>query len=199
MKKILSAAAALLLLTCSATAADEGGRFLVGGRWMTAGSGWCKYLGLGELLRVSFEDSGTLTFHTVMSGDTEVLKSVDIDVKLYVSKLKLTLLDDVISYDLPEPGLVLSRDWRPTVNEPLELPEMRREKLTAKLAIVSEKGGTLLISGTDPKEIYEVWSSNAMWREGSEPPEIPDGGSGCRTGALWAVCALAAYLRRHGW
>ncbi len=180
-------------LGASAFASD----YRIGGMWLTQGTGYAKK----GALRVDLEDKGWLDVITTVSGDLETITAYRVYGELTASKLGINAwsYQNEITLGVPVP----IEDFNPSMSEPFRLPSITIDKLTYTLVLTSVYSGTLELTGYVDIDVVgecEVHANNALWKQGTERPDIPDEGSGCSAGAAGGLAALfvlaGAFLRR---
>jgi hypothetical protein len=159
----------------------------VGGRWLLEGGGFAQK----DILRVELTDEGVLDIQTQVEDGVRYVLGYSVDLWLDASKLGINAWEYSKTVSLQPPIPIPELD--PTLNDPFELPPVTVEKMTYKVAFTSTTSGTVYIYGNLDIDVVgevEIDSASAIWKEGTEKPDIPEMTSGCNTGIAWMALAL---------
>jgi hypothetical protein len=175
-KGTVLAAAAVLFLFSKAAFAD----YDVGGSWLLEGGGYAQK----SILRVELTDDGVLDIQTQVEDGVRYVLGYSVNLWLNASKLGINAwkYSKTVSLQIPVPIPELD----PTLNDPFELPPVTVDKLTYAVAFTTTTSGTVNIYGKLDIDVVgevEINSASAIWKEGTEKPDIPDVASGCNAGA----------------
>lgn len=169
----------------------------ISGRWLLEGGGYAEK----GVLRVELEDEGHLDVHTSTESGDQYLTGYTVKVTLDASKLGINAWEYSDTVTLPRPVRIPELD--PTTNEPFELPAVTVDGLTYKVTFTSTTSGTVEIYGSLDMDVVgtvNIDSMSAIWKEGTEKPDIEDMSSGCNAGfsvvGLLALFSLAGLKRR---
>lgn len=189
---VLMVIGALLLMAGAAFAEYD-----ISGRWLLEGTGYAEKGGL----RVSLEDEGYLDINTETTDGVQYLTGYDVKVTLDASKLGINAWEYKNSVTLQTPVKIPELD--PTTNEPFELPAVTVDGMTYQITFTTTESGTIKIYGdldVDTVGTVEINSESAIWKEGTEKPDIPDMSSGCNAGmslgVLLTLLPLVGLYRR---
>ncbi len=190
MRKILMGFLAASILFLSIGNAFAG--YDMSGRWLLEGGGYAEK----GILRVELKVDGYMDLLTKTEGDTQVITGYLLKVKLNASKLGINAWDysDTVTLKTPIPV----PDLDPTLNKPFELPAVTVDGLTYKITFTSTTSGSVKIYGyldVDKVGSVEINSESAIWKEGTEKPNIKDETSGCNAGVLPLFAVLFLFPR----
>lgn len=176
-----------LLFVVPAQAAD----YRIGGTWLTEGGGFIEK----GFLRVSLSDKGWLKVITTYENGVETITGYEVWAELTATDLDINAWDyrNTITLGTPIPV----EDFNPSMSDPFKLPPITFDELTYTLELTSVYSGTLKLRGyvdIDVAGRCEVNATNAIWKQGSEKPPIPNESSGCNAGAVLPMAALLAGL-----
>ena len=191
--KSLLFALLLMVFAVPVQAAD----YRIGGTWLTEGGGFIEK----GVLRVSLTDSGWLEVITTYEDGLETITGYEVYGKLDASKLGVNAwsYQNTITLGTPIPV----RDFNPSMSDPFKLPAITVDDLTYTLELTSVTSGTLKLRGYVDIDVVgrcEVNADNAIWKQGTTKPDIPDSESGCNVGGalplvLLGVAAVVARRR----
>jgi hypothetical protein len=173
----LIAAAALLLFATTAFADYD-----ISGRWLLEGGGFAEK----GVLRVELTDEGVLDIRTQLEDEVRHVAGYNVRLRLDASKLGISAWEYSKAMDLT-PSIPIP-DLNPTVNDPFKLPPVTIDGLTYEVTFTSITSGTVKIYGNLDVDVagkVEIDSVSAIWKEGTEKPDIPDMSSGCNSGIVW--------------
>jgi hypothetical protein len=147
-----------------------------------------------DFVRVELTDDGYLDIQTGMVDDVRHVLGYSVLFRLNASKLGINAWEYTktvtLEYPVPLPEL------HPTVNKPFKLPPVTVDDLTYGVVFTSITSGTVDISGkldVDVVGAVGIDSASAIWKEGTEKPDIPDKSSGCNAGMagmIWMIPGL---------
>ena len=176
-------AALLLAIAMPAQAAD----YRIGGTWQTEGGGFIEK----GVLRVSLTDAGWLKVITTYEGGVETITGYEVYGELEASRLGVNAWSyrNTITLGTPIP----IKDFNPSMSDPFKLPPITIDDLTYTLELTSVTSGTLKLRGYVDVDVVgrcEVNADNAIWKQGTPKPDIPDSESGCNAGATLPAAAI---------
>lgn len=194
---------AIALMMVGSILLPAGGAFAeydVGGRWLLEGTGYAEK----DILRVELEDEGYLDIDTETKDGVQYLTGYDVKVTLDASKMGINAWEYANTVTLQTPVKIPELD--PTTDDfdgPFELPPVSVDGMTYQVTLKSITSGTIAIYGdlnVDTVGTVEINSESAIWKEGTEKPDIPDMRSGCNAGMasvfLLTLIPLAGLYRR---
>jgi hypothetical protein len=137
---------------------------------------------------------GTLDIQTQTENDDRYFLGFSLAMRLDASRLNINTwkYSKVVVLDIP----VKLPELSPTTNEPFELPPVPVDDLVCEVTFTSTTSGTVKIYGYIDVDVVgrvEIDSESAIWKEGSQKPDIPDKTSGCNAG-LWGSLAVLGVL-----
>lgn len=174
--------AALFLALCGAAclATAEPVSYDVAGRWLLEGEGYGD-----KSVRVQLSLDGHLDIRTEIVGERRYITGYDLWIRINASRLDIKTWSETYSEELSVP--ILLPELRPTLNSPLVLPAVKtKDGLIYQVTLTSVSSGTVKIYGTIDLDVIgatEINSECALWKEGTERPDIEDLSSGCSVGA----------------
>ncbi|MBQ7543762.1 MAG: hypothetical protein IJT02_02355 [Synergistaceae bacterium] len=212
-RKILLAAAAVMLL-CSSSIAED---YDISGGWNLAGTGFVEK----EFLRVSLELEGDMHLTTsttqevldnaasrdlvrqeypdspdILSGDLKFLTAYEIDLKITATELDIKAWSDHLPNYIRIP--VPLPEMRPSNSHPYELPVYAyNDGLTYRVTLTSTTSGKVRITGYVDLDVVgktELNSDCTVWKYGTQRPTLEEEtDSGCNSGfgALMMLLLLA--------
>ncbi|MDR2174931.1 MAG: hypothetical protein LBO82_03225 [Synergistaceae bacterium] len=185
-KMVLTAAAVLFLFAETAFAAYD-----ISGKWLLEGGGYAKK----DVLRVELTDEGALDIRTRVENGVRYVSGYSVNLRLDASRLGINAwkYEKVVelSPSVPIP------DLDPTLNDPFKLPPVTVDKLTYEVTFTSIHAGTVKIHGNLDVDVVgeiDIDSDSAIWKEGTEKPDIPDTTSGCNSGIAGMTLILGTAL-----
>lgn len=176
---------ALLLLVFAVPA--QASDYRIGGTWLTEGGGFIEK----GIARVALTDSGWLKVITTYEDGVETITGYEVYGKLDASRLDINAWSYRNDITLGTPIPV--KDFNPSMSEPFKLPPITVDELTYTLELTSVNSGTLKLRGYVDIDVVgrcEVNADNAIWKEGTPKPDIPDSESGCNAGAALPAMTL---------
>ena len=189
-KKVIGALILLFIFfTANAVYAYE-----IGGKWLLQGGGFAEK----EFVRTELTVHGDLNIDTLLENGNTYARGYNLNVWLDATKLGINIWWYKGYLALTAPLKLPELD--PTTNEPFELPPVTVDGITYKVTFVSTTSGTVKIYGILPDEGIEINSESAIWKEGTEKPNIPDKTSGCDTTGFslgWTLLATLFLLQRR--
>ena len=216
MKKVL-----LLLLMMIAVRAEGYGTF--SGEWNIYGEGFAEK----SFVRTQLEIDGDMNISAcnfselpagvdnVISTDWETLISRDkvegvyeffdcltglsMNLSVHASSLGMKIYEENMPNEITDPYLFL--DFIPSLDKPLEFPDLKLGRMTLHLTLTSENSGTIYIRGninTSYLGEIEINTECIIWKKGTARPNFSGGGkSGCDSGAgIFAAMILLAGVRK---
>lgn len=186
MRKLLIVSVFIALL-CLAFASASDAAYRIGGNWQTEGGGFLEK----SFIRVSLSNYGRLEVLSTVTDGTERITGYRVWGELTASGLDVNAWDYQNDITLRVPIPV--ENFNPSMSEPFEIPPFTIDKLTYRVSLTSVYSGTVRLTGyvdIDGVGECEVKATNAIWKQGTPKPEIPDEESGCNAGA--GLCALPA-------
>ncbi|MBQ9566371.1 MAG: hypothetical protein IJU98_12370 [Synergistaceae bacterium] len=170
------------------------GAWDISGSWLVEGVGFAEK----EFVRVSANLEGVANFYTVQSGDIWCLTGYDLDLTLYASRLGINAwsqhMEERFQDRIPLP------ETNPSLGESFKLPAVTKEGLTCQITFTSATSGTVAVDGTTNMGSVgdvKVGSDSAIWKEGTEKPDVDKSkDSGCRAlpVGLLALLAILPFL-----
>ncbi|MDR1874675.1 MAG: hypothetical protein LBQ90_06660, partial [Synergistaceae bacterium] len=182
---LLMIMAVVFLATGSSFAYD------IGGRWLLKGGGHAEK----GVVRVALQDSGYLNFLTEVDSGEQFLTSYSILVELDASRLDINAWRYAKMVTLPVP--IKMPEVNPTLSQPFELPPVTADGLTWVVRFTSATSGTVDIYGEIDVDVVgrvTIDSQSAIWKEGTEEPDISDKLSGCNAGVPAAALFMSLLL-----
>lgn len=160
--------------------AEEPVSYDVTGRWLMEGEGY----GDKNSVRLQLKLDGILDFRTDDIEGRRCITGYDLWIRIDTSRMNVKTWQETyreqLRIPLPLPEL------RPTLNSPLILPTVKtRDGLIYQVTLTSVTSGTVKIYGNIDIDVLgktEINSESALWKEGSQKPEVEDLSSGCGVG-----------------
>jgi hypothetical protein len=160
----------------------------IDGRWLLEGGGYASK----GVVRVALEDSGFLDILTATENGEQYLTGYDVRVVLDASRLGINAWEYSKKVTLTIPVRVPELD--PTMSRPFALPAVTVDGMTYQVTFTSTTSGTVKIYGeldVDVAGRVDIDSESAIWKQGTERPDIDDKMSGCSAGVpLWALLLM---------
>ena len=170
-----------------AVAAEESASYDVAGHWLIEGEGYGK-----KNVRVQLELDGALDIRTGDVGGRRHITGYDLWLRIDATRLNIKAWSERYTETFTNP--ILLPTLRPTLNEPFALPPVKtKDGLVYEVTLNSVTSGTVKIYGTidlDTIGATEINSESALWKEGTQKPDIDDLGRGCQVGAGWGSAFL---------
>jgi hypothetical protein len=196
MRKLSIFALVLAVLLTALSPRQAAAAYRIGGRWLTSGGGFAEK----GFVRISLNNNGVLTFRSTLNGGVERVTGYNMYGELNATGFNINAWRQSDDHDYAIPIEV--RDFNPSMSNPFVMPTFAIGKLTYTVIFTDVNSGTIRLRGyidVDGVGECEVNADNAIWREGTSRPNVPDTESGCNTGAgplaLFAP-ALGLLLRR---
>ena len=184
-----------VLLTVLSSSPSSAGEYRVGGRWRTDGGGFAEK----GFVRVSLNNSGVLTLRSTMDGEVERLTGYNMYGELSATGFDINAWRQSDDHDYAIPIEV--RDFNPSMSDPFVLPSFTIDELTYTVVFTSVNSGTVKLRGYVDIDVVgrcEVNADNAIWREGTQRPSVPETESGCSAGMGPLPLALYFVLKKFG-
>ncbi|MDR3331943.1 MAG: hypothetical protein LBT08_04880 [Synergistaceae bacterium] len=176
--------------------------YRVGGNWLTNGGGFAEK----GILRIGLSNNGRLTMRSYMDGDREIITGYYMQGELQATGFNIRAWEQSDNHDYGIP--IPLDDFNPSMSDPFSLPPITVDKLTYTVVFNDVNSGTIRLRGyvdIDGVGECEVNADNAIWREGTPRPSVPDTESGCNAGfsagalAILASCfCLRGVIRSRG-
>jgi hypothetical protein len=178
----------VVLLATSGTAFAE---YDISGWWLLEGSGYAEK----SFVRAELTDSGTLDIKTHVENGVRYVLGYTLDLRLDASRFNINAWkhSKVVLLDTPVPLPELN----PTTNEPFELPLITVDGLTYEVTFTTATSGTVKIYGYIDIDVVgnvNINSISAIWKSGTQKPDISDMSSGCNGGISWMTWLLPPLL-----
>lgn len=185
-----------MLFLFSASAAFAAQTQVIGGRWLTEGSGFAEK----DILRVALTADGYIDIISTNTDDIETISGYRTQATLHATRMEFNAWSSNGSYSLSQP-LTISH-YNPTLTNPLMLPTFKVNGLEYTVTFTSSTSGTVKIRGNANIDLFgncEINADCALWREGSAKPDIPNSESGCNTlgGAHFALLIPLLFLKKR--
>ena len=171
-KSIFAAVIGVFFFYSAGTAFAE---FNPHGRWLLEGGGFAEK----SIIRVELTAWGELYIQTVLENEARYVTGYDVEATLDATRFDINAWEYSASTTLQTPVVVPEAEH--TLDDPFELPPVTYDGLTYKVTFTSATSGTIRIYGYIDNGI-EINSISAIWKEGTEKPDIPDMTSGCDAG-----------------
>ena len=219
MKKFLLC----VMIMMFAVAAEGYGTF--SGEWNIEGEGFAEK----SFVRTQLEIKGNMNVSAcslsdlpesvvnVMSSDWETLISRDevrglyqlldcltglsMNLSVYASSLGVNVYEENNPNEITDPYLFL--DIIPSLENPLEFPDMNIGKMNIRLTLTSENAGKVWLKGNINTSYLglgevEINTECAIWKNGTQRPALSGGGkSGCDSGmSIFAAMILFLGVRK---
>jgi hypothetical protein len=182
-----------VLLAVFFSAPSLSAEYRVGGRWRTDGGGFAEK----GFVRISLSNSGVLTLRSTMDGDVERITGYNMYGELRATGFNINAWRQSDDHDYAIPIEV--DGFNPSMSDPFVLPSFTIDKLTYTVSLTSVNSGTVRLRGyvdIDGVGECEVNADNAIWREGTPRPSVPETESGCASGTGSLPLALYFILRK---
>jgi hypothetical protein len=182
-----------VLLTVFFSSPSSSAEYRVGGRWLTDGGGFAEK----GFVRISLNNSGALTLRSTMDGEVERVTGYNMYGELRATGFDINAWRQSDDHDYAIPIDV--KGFNPSMSDPFVLPSFTIDKLTYTVSFTSVNSGTVRLRGyvdIDGVGECEVNADNAIWREGTQRPSVPDTESGCASGMSPLPLALCFLLRK---
>ena len=199
---VLLMAVAALHVAVRPAAAEEPVSYDIAGRWLMQGEGY----GDRNSLRLQLRLDGVLDIRTGMVDNRRCVTGYDMWIRIDSTRVRIKTWQERYREELRVP--IPLPELRTTLSSPLVLPAVKtREGLIYQVTLTSVTSGTVKIYGNIDLDVVgrtEINSECALWKEGSDKPDIKDLVSGCSVGAgagsllLLFPVALRRVRRRRG-
>lgn len=199
---VLLVMVAALHVAVRPAAAEEPVSYDIAGRWLMQGEGY----GDRNSLRLQLRLDGVLDIRTGMVDNRRCVTGYDMWIRIDSTRVRIKTWQERYREELRVP--IPLPELRPTLSSPLVLPAVKtREGLIYQVTLTSVTSGTVKIYGNIDLDVVgrtEINSECALWKEGSDKPDIKDLVSGCSVGAgagsllLLFPVALRRVRRRRG-
>lgn len=159
----------------------------ISGWWLLEGSGYAEK----GFVRAELTDSGTLDIKTQTEDGVRYVLGYSLDLRLDASRLDINAwkYSKIVLLDVPVPLPELN----PTANDPFELPPVTVDGLTYEVTFTATTSGTVKIYGyidIDVVGSVGIDSVSAIWKSGTDKPDIADMTSGCNGDVPWMASIL---------
>ena len=129
----------------------------------------------------------------------DCLTGLAMNLRVYASTLGVNVYEENNPNEITDPYLFL--DIIPSLDEPLELPDLKMGKMTLRFTLTSESAGKIWIRGivnTSYLGEVEINTECVIWKDGTERPSFSGGGSsGCDSGSgIFAAMILLSGVRK---
>ena len=138
------------------------------------------------------EIRGLYTFFDCLTG-------LSMNMRVYASALGVNVYEENNPNEITDPYLFL--DIIPSLDEPLELPDLTIGGMTLRFTLTSESAGKIWMRGkinTSYLGEVDINTECAIWKDGTERPSISEGSkSGCDSGmGIFALMILFLGVRK---
>ena len=162
-----------------------------GGRWLLQGTGYAQK----GVVRTRLTDSGVMDINTRVIDEIPCIVDYSVQLSLDASLLSINAWSYSREATLSTPFRVPNDE--PTLNDPLDLPPVTVDDVTYKITLTSATSGTLEAYGSvdvDYVGRVQFESANALWKEGTPKPGVPNRSSGCNALSLEALAPALLFF-----
>ena len=129
----------------------------------------------------------------------DCLTGLSMNLRVYASSLGVNVYEENNPNEITAPYLFL--DIIPSLDEPLELPDINLGRMNLRLTLTSESAGKIWLRGivnTSYLGEIEINTECVIWKDGTERPSFSGGGSsGCDSGMnVFALMILLLGVRK---